>query len=122
MLRAINFTRLFLLIVIFIVLAMVTGFITGADEETGFQDSGAIIVSLVFIAKWTFILIELPVILLDFRGIQTFTAYFAIIIFDCILYSVIIEIALGKYKRYRLRKNLQSYGLSSTDPSCGVPK
>ena len=106
MFKAINFKRLFLLIVIFIVVGMITGFVSMADEEAGVSNGSAIVESLLFVAKWVFILIELPVILLNFAGVHSLIAYVAVIIFDCILYSLIIEVALGRYKRYKLRKEL----------------
>jgi prepilin signal peptidase PulO-like enzyme (type II secretory pathway) len=121
MLKAINFKRLFLLIVIFIVLAMITGFITVADEETGLGSNGAIVTSLIAVAEWTFKISMFPLMFITSVGFFNYFTFFGILIFDSVLYSLAIEMALVWYKRYKLKENAD-VSLFRGDSSRGVPK
>ncbi|MCO5946260.1 hypothetical protein [Mucilaginibacter flavidus] len=111
MLKVINFKRLFLLIVIFIVLAMVTGLVVGNDDA-GFKNNSIVTQSLVAIAGWIFKLLVLPITFIDsvsfFNKYVNTTVFLGIIIFDCVLYSLIIELALVWYKRFKLGGNIEA--------------
>lgn len=107
MLKAVNFKRLFLLIVIFIVLAIITGWVVGNDDA-GFKNNSIVTHSLVAIAGWIFKLLVLPITFIDsvsfFNKYVNTTVFLGIIIFDCILYSLIIELAFVGYKLYQQKK------------------
>ena len=106
MLKSINFMRLTVIITILIFIAVVAYFVTFAQDEGGFEDSGVIVNSLVFIVKWIFILIAFPVFLYQkLFGFPYGIAYFVIIIIDCFLYGVIIEMIIIKYRQFKIKKS-----------------
>jgi len=108
MLKAINFNRLSLLIVIFLVLAVFCGLVSVANDEVGFGNSGFIAISLVEVTGWIFELMIFPLTFItsvSFFINLSYTSLIGIIIFDCMLYGFIIELAFVGYKLYQQKNN-----------------
>jgi len=89
---------------LFLVFATLGYFISFGYEE-GTLDDGSIIVSFIVAAfRWLFILIAFPVWFVFETSFFSATLYFGIILFDCLFYSLLIEISLTTFKRYKLKK------------------
>jgi hypothetical protein len=106
MLKNINFIRLFKSTVLFILIAIIAYFVTFANGEGSFEESGFFVTIIVWVFKWVFILISFPVIfLVKFSPKTNPIFYFTIVIVDCIIYSLLFEILLVKYRNYKAQKS-----------------
>jgi hypothetical protein len=106
MLKEINISRLFWLILMFLVISVIGYFVSFAYSEGDFENSGVIIGFIVSCVKWIFILIAFPIaFLVKFFPKSNPIFYFIIVIIDSIIYSLLIEMVLVKYHKHKIKKS-----------------
>lgn len=104
MLKDINYMRLLLLMFLFLIFATLGYFVSFAYEEGNFDDSGMAVVFVITAFRWLFILVAFPVWFVFKTSFFSSALYFGIILFDCLLYGLLIEIGLTAFKRHKARK------------------